>query len=93
MNSKEIVKRWQDVGIYARNKGTWLHFNIERYFNGLVSVAAQIFRIWNTYIDIMYADSLQLSLEGDGSTSSLRGDCADKGRHHPIPHRVVHWSS
>jgi hypothetical protein len=32
--ANEIEKQWQDVGLDARNRGTWMHYNIERFFNG-----------------------------------------------------------
>lgn len=33
--SAQIKERWDEIGEYARNRGKWMHFNIERYFNGL----------------------------------------------------------
>jgi hypothetical protein len=32
---EEIKKKWDDIGEYARNQGTWMHYNIERYLNNL----------------------------------------------------------
>jgi len=32
---EEIKRQWDNIGEYARNRGTWMHYNIERYFNGL----------------------------------------------------------
>jgi hypothetical protein len=34
-NSTHIKAKWDVIGEYSRNKGTWMHFNIERYFNDL----------------------------------------------------------
>jgi hypothetical protein len=31
-----IKKKWEQNGEYARNSGTWMHHNIERYLNGMV---------------------------------------------------------
>jgi len=31
----EIKNQWEKIGEYARNRGTWMHYNIERYFNDL----------------------------------------------------------
>lgn len=31
----EIKAQWNRIGEYARNKGTWMHYNFERYFNML----------------------------------------------------------
>merc|ERR1712196_608647 len=31
----EIKDKWASVGEYARNRGSWMHYNIERYLNGL----------------------------------------------------------
>jgi len=31
----EIKAKWDNIGEYARNKGTWMHYNIERFFNNL----------------------------------------------------------
>ncbi len=36
MTAAEIKRKWNSQGEYSRNLGTWLHFNIERYFNNLV---------------------------------------------------------
>lgn len=38
MTPEQIKKKWEGYGNYARNQGTWMHYNIERYFNGLVSM-------------------------------------------------------
>ena len=32
---EEIKEKWKSIGEYSRNRGTWMHYNIERYFNGL----------------------------------------------------------
>lgn len=32
----QIKAYWDGVGLYARNRGTWMHYNIERYLNNLV---------------------------------------------------------
>ncbi len=32
----QIKKKWENNSEYARNKGTWMHYNIERYMNKLV---------------------------------------------------------
>lgn len=34
LTPEQIKKRWDDVGTYSRNRGTWLHYNIESYLNG-----------------------------------------------------------
>ena len=34
--AEDIKKKWDSIGLNARNRGTWLHYNIERYLNGLV---------------------------------------------------------
>jgi hypothetical protein len=34
-NEMQIKKKWDDIGEYARNRGTWMHYNIERYLNDL----------------------------------------------------------
>ena len=34
-NEKEIKRKWASVGDFAANAGTWMHYNIERYFNNL----------------------------------------------------------
>lgn len=33
--AEEIKRQWEDGGLFARNRGTWMHYNIERYLNGL----------------------------------------------------------
>jgi hypothetical protein len=30
---EDILEKWDKLGAYARNKGTWIHHNIERHFN------------------------------------------------------------
>lgn len=37
---EEIVGKWEDIGIYARNRGQWLHHNIEMLLNGQQTVTA-----------------------------------------------------
>lgn len=32
----QIKQYWDGVGQYARNRGTWMHYNIERYLNNLI---------------------------------------------------------
>ena len=32
---EQIKLFWDGVGLYARNRGTWMHYNIERFLNGL----------------------------------------------------------
>ena len=34
---EEIKQQWENIGEYARNRGTWMHYNIERHLNGLES--------------------------------------------------------
>jgi hypothetical protein len=34
LTAEQIKKKWDDVGTYARNRGTWMHYNIETYLNG-----------------------------------------------------------
>jgi hypothetical protein len=36
MTAEQIKQKWQNNSDYAKNTGTWMHYNIERYFNGLV---------------------------------------------------------
>jgi hypothetical protein len=31
---EQIKKKWNDMGTYSRNRGTWLHYNLESYLNG-----------------------------------------------------------
>ena len=37
LSSSEILSKWDEDGELARNKGTWMHFQIERYLNELQS--------------------------------------------------------
>lgn len=39
VQEEEIKKKWAGIGEYAKNAGTWMHFNIERYLNNLVRTA------------------------------------------------------
>lgn len=39
MSVKMIKDIWANKGIWSANYGTWIHHNIERYINGLVSQA------------------------------------------------------
>ena len=32
---EQIKKKWDQAGLYARNRGTWMHSNIESYINKL----------------------------------------------------------
>jgi hypothetical protein len=34
LTAEQIKKKWDDMGTYARNRGTWMHHNIETYLNG-----------------------------------------------------------
>ena len=38
MTASQIKYKWDRVGEYARNRGTWMHYNIERYLNNLVNM-------------------------------------------------------
>jgi hypothetical protein len=33
--NEQIKAFWDGVGLYARNRGTWMHYNIERFLNNL----------------------------------------------------------
>lgn len=35
----QIKESWNAIGENARNRGTWMHYNIERFLNGLPSVS------------------------------------------------------
>eukprot|EP01041_Mallomonas_annulata_P002138 gene2138-4169_t len=35
MTAEEIKKKWEGIGEYARNYGSWIHLNIELYLNDL----------------------------------------------------------
>jgi len=35
MTPEEIKLKWDSIGEYARNRGSWMHYNIERHLNGL----------------------------------------------------------
>lgn len=37
LSLSEILNKWEEDGELARNKGTWMHFRIERYLNELQS--------------------------------------------------------
>lgn len=30
---EQIKQKWDNIGEYSRNYGTWVHYNIERYLN------------------------------------------------------------
>jgi len=32
---EEIKRQWDSIGEYARNRGTWMHYNIERHLNDM----------------------------------------------------------
>lgn len=51
----EILQCWSQNGEYARNRGTWMHYNIERFLNGLEPIGDlpefQLFlKCYNDYI-------------------------------------------
>lgn len=33
-SAEQIKEKWDNISLNARNRGTWLHYNIEMYFNG-----------------------------------------------------------
>ena len=33
---EQVKQFWGGMSEFARNRGTWMHYNIERYFNGLI---------------------------------------------------------
>ena len=35
MSDKSIKEKWDQISEYARNRGSWMHYNIERFFNKL----------------------------------------------------------
>ena len=54
--AKEIKSKWAETGLYARNRGSWMHYNIERYFNGLtysrsIEELEQFFEFKSDFID------------------------------------------
>ncbi len=38
MTAEQIKEKWDRISVTARNYGSWIHHNIERYLNELVSV-------------------------------------------------------
>jgi hypothetical protein len=32
--AEEIKFKWDQIGLYSRNRGTWMHYNIESFLNG-----------------------------------------------------------
>lgn len=57
----EIKEKWDSIGEYARNKGTWMHYNIERYLNNLTvsPKADEIPKFLNFYDDVIMAKKIQ----------------------------------
>jgi PD-(D/E)XK nuclease superfamily len=41
MTVEEILDKWDKNGELARNQGTWMHYNIEKYLNGLDVVSSE----------------------------------------------------
>jgi hypothetical protein len=35
--AEQILERWENTAVNARNRGSWMHYNIECYFNGLTA--------------------------------------------------------
>lgn len=35
MEKEDILKKWESTGTFARNLGTYMHWNIEKYLNGI----------------------------------------------------------
>lgn len=33
--AEQIKKKWENISLNSRNRGSWMHYNIERYFNNL----------------------------------------------------------
>ncbi len=40
MTKEEIKAKWENIGEYARNKGTWMHHNIERGSNDALGTSS-----------------------------------------------------
>ena len=36
LTAEEIKQKWDRQGLFARNRGTWMHYNFDLYFNDLV---------------------------------------------------------
>lgn len=39
---EDILKQWESIGLFSRNRGTWMHYNIESYLNGLSPASQQM---------------------------------------------------
>lgn len=52
MDAPAIKRKWDDVGLYARNRGTWMHYNIERALNNLPpSTSIPEMKLFNKFYD------------------------------------------
>jgi hypothetical protein len=58
---EQILQFWDGIGTYARNRGTWMHYNIERYFNGCTPAtdSPEISQFFNFHRDVMAAAGIQ----------------------------------
>jgi hypothetical protein len=56
----EIKRKWDQVSLVARNRGIWMHHNIERYFNGLPCATdlPEFQQFSNFVVDIIQRESI-----------------------------------
>ena len=60
-NEAEIKSKWDSIGLYSRNLGTWMHYNIERYLNNLETSPQleEMEKFVNFYTDIIKGRDIQ----------------------------------
>lgn len=58
---EEIKKEWNDIGEYARNTGTWMHYNIERHLNklGVSPKSEEMPRFLKFYTEVIQAKRIE----------------------------------
>jgi hypothetical protein len=58
---EQIRQFWEGMGTYARNRGTWMHYNIERYFNGYAPAtdSPEISQFFSFHREVMAAAGIQ----------------------------------
>ena len=60
-NEAEIKSKWDSIGLYSRNLGTWMHYNIERYLNNLEPSPQleEMEKFVNFYTDVIKGREIQ----------------------------------
>jgi hypothetical protein len=92
----QIKEFWDKMGLYSRNRGTWMHYNIERYFNGLdiyhdLPEMKQFLSFYDEYIIANEIQPYRTEWRICAPELSLAGSVDFVGRLHDGTYVIIDW--